>query len=122
MNKHYEKPSMKMVSLRSNEKVANTCWGNHGPETQRYWDTAGKGYVSFYCGDKSCGLTETSLVVWFYDKKEDDTPQLLDPTNGTDWEKDLYNQVYTKLKNSGGESGNPFFGEENFPDKPDGMS
>lgn len=70
MNKQYEKPFMKMVSLRSNESVADTCWGNHGPDTQRYWDTAGKGYVAFYCANTNCNMKDQSdLVVWYYDKK-----------------------------------------------------
>lgn len=116
MKKQYEKPFMKMVPLRSNESVANTCWGNHGPETQRYWDIEGKGYVSFYCSGGDCGLTEQTLVVYYYDKKDDDTPELMAPGST------LHSKVFNKLWSSGGDSGNPFKGEEQFPDNPGGMS
>lgn len=116
MNKQYEKPSVKMVPLRSNESVANTCWGNHGPTTQRYWDTEGVGYVSFYCSGSSCGLTKQNLVVYYYDKKNDKEPDKVEP--GTE----LHTKVYDKLLTSGGDSGNPFKGEEQFPDNPGGMS
>ena len=116
MNKQYEKPFMKMVSLRSNESVADTCWGNHGPDTQRYWDTAGKGYVAFYCANTNCNMKDQSdLVVWYYDKKNDDEPELLKTSDS------LHGKVYEAVK-AGGNSGNPLRGMKDFPDTPGGMS
>lgn len=116
MNKPYEKPSVKMVPLRSNESVAKVCWGNHGPATQRYWDTEGVGYVSFYCSGSSCGLTEQNLVVEYYEGKGDKEPDKVEPGTA------LHTKVYEKLIASGGDTGNSFHGEEQFPDNPGGMS
>lgn len=118
MNKPYEKPFMKMVSLRSNESVADTCWGNHGPTAPKYWDTAGKGYVAFYCVEGSCGLANpNNLVVEYYEGKDDKEPDYL----GTN--TDIYRELYEKLiATGGGNSANAFKNEEQFPDNPGGMS
>lgn len=116
MNKVYEKPQMKMVSLRSDKNIADTCWGNHSESTQRYFDSLGKGFVGFYISGDNCGLTKDALVVNYYESREDTTAERLQKDDSR------FEELYTKLVESGGESGNPFKGEENFPDNPGGMS
>lgn len=116
MNTIYEKPTMKMVPLRGNKNIANTCWGNHSENTQRYFDSAGKGYVGFYVSGGNCGLTEDSLVVNYYDHKGATTFERVYKGN------DAFDELYKKLVASGGATGNPFDGEEHFPDNPGGMS
>ena len=46
---HYEKPAMKIVSLRSKTAVAGNCWSDEASSGGKTWyyDTEGKGYVEF---------------------------------------------------------------------------
>lgn len=121
MNKVYEKPKMKIVSLQNNEKIADTCWGNHSEDTQRYFDTVGTGYVGFYIAGGNCNLWDEQnnvyyLVVNYYDHKGDTTAEKL-PTDDP-----RYQLMFERLMKEGGNHGQPFHGESNYPDKPDGMS
>lgn len=103
-NQNYEKPQMKFVLLRSEEAVANPCWGNHNKPNQMVWyDTEGQGYVSFMAGGSSCTLE--AINVYYYTEKGDTTGDLLEKTDP------LYKKMVDLLKTSGGESGNPFKGE-----------
>lgn len=105
----YEKPSLRFVSLRSREAVANTCWGNAGKGVTYFYNTQGTGYVSFQIGGGSCTL---SLInVTYYDS--DNNPSSLAESDPR------YQELYKALKSAGGESGNRFQGEGNiFPNNP----
>lgn len=106
---------MKFVSLRSNENVADKCWGNHGKGV-KYYDTAGAGYVSFSISEGSC-TTEGQLVVMYYESKYDTTPEPISEGHPA------YDEFYAKLMSiSGGSYAQPFKGESSFPDTPSGMS
>lgn len=122
MNERYEKPRMKMVSLRDNRAVADVCWGNHSESTQRYFDTDGKGYIGYYISGGSCNLTNSDgteyyLTVNYYDHKGDTEAEKLNPDD------ERYKFMYDKLLKMGGNAGQPFKGEaDTFPDNPGGMS
>ena len=109
--KKYEKPRIEFHDLQLKEEIANTCWGGHGnPKMTWYYDTKGIGYVSFQIGGGKCTLNLSNVK---YYKDKDDPGTLI--SSGPQ-----YNELYTALKNSGGESGNPFKGEDTglFPNKP----
>ena len=109
--KNYEKPRLTFVSLRDEKSVANTCWGGHGNRLTWYYDTKGKGYVSFQIGGGKCTLN-LSNVIYYEEKGEKGTP-----LNKNDVK---YQELYAALESSGGESGNPFKGEGvDFPNTPD---
>ncbi|HIS53240.1 MAG TPA: hypothetical protein IAC15_10985 [Candidatus Onthomonas avicola] len=61
----YEKPTMTFVSLRSEDAVANTCWGHHGTGYTYYYDLPGTGYLSFQIGEGPCDLNLVSVL--YYD-------------------------------------------------------
>lgn len=104
----YEKPAMKFISLRSEEAVANTCWGYHGTETLLYCDIPGEGYCSFQIGGGSCTLNLVNVT--YYDSEKNPTP-------ATSEQLAILDSI---LKKSGGESGNPYKGEGStvIPDHP----
>ena len=109
--KKYEKPRIEFHDLQLKEEIANTCWGGHGNSMTWFYDTKGPGYASFQISGGKCTLTkDTFSNVTYYDAKGN-------PGTIT---SDQYNELYTALKNSGGESGNPFKGEgKEFPTTPD---
>lgn len=104
----YEKPAMKFVSLRSEEAVANTCWGYHGTGTLLYCDIPGEGYCSFQIGGGSCTLNLVNVI--YYDSEQKASP-------ATSEQLAILDSI---LRNSGGESGNPYKGEGStvIPDHP----
>lgn len=104
----YEKPAMKFISLRSEEAVANTCWGYHGTETLLYCDIPGEGYCSFQIEAGPCALN--LINVTYYDSEKNPTPAT----------SEQFEILYSILKKSGGESGNPYKGEGStvIPDHP----
>lgn len=116
MNNVYEKPKMHFVPLRNDEKIANKCWGNHGTGYE-YYDTHGSGFVGFTIANGSC-TTEDQLQVVFYKDKNDKTGTPVYPGNPQ------YDEFYQALLDAseGGSYGQPFKGEEKFPDDPGGMS
>lgn len=112
--KKYEKPRIEFHDLQLKEEIANTCWGGHGdPNMTWYYDTKGIGYVSFQIGRGNCTLNLSNVK---YYKYKGDSGIVLDENDTR------YVELYTALKNSGGESGNPFKGEDTglFPNNPDG--
>lgn len=108
MNTLYEKPQMKYVAMRNEEKVANTCWGYHGTGKNLYADIDGPGYCGFQIGGKSCTL---SLVNVTYVKKvlNPETQKYDIITDAAD--ADQIKELTAILVASGGESGNPYSGE-----------
>lgn len=109
--KNYEKPRLTFVSLRDEKSVANTCWGGHGNSMTWYYDTKGKGYVSFQIGGGKCTLNLSNVT--YYEEKGGNGASL----NKNDTK---YQELRAALKSSGGESGNPFKGEGvDFPNTPD---
>lgn len=116
MPKTYEKPKMTFVSLENQENIANTCWGNHGTG-YKYYDTLGVGYVAFTIEAKSCTAADGALQMYYYDSKDDKEPEQIFAGD------QHYDEAYNKLiEVSGGSYGQPFKGEDNFPDTPGGMS
>lgn len=114
--KTYEKPKMTFVSLQNQKAVADKCWGNHGTG-YKYYDTAGPGYVAFTIEAGSCTAESGALQMLYYDSKEDTSPEWISSGNT------YYDEAYEKLLSvSGGSFGQPFKGEESFPDTPGGMS
>lgn len=63
----YEKPAMKFISLRNEEAVAATCWGNHGTDYTYYCDIQGAGYVSFQIGQGNCSMNLVNVT--YYDNE-----------------------------------------------------
>lgn len=63
----YEKPTLKFVSLRNENAVADTCWGYHGSGKVLYCDIPGEGYCSFQIGGGSCDLN--LINVMYYDSE-----------------------------------------------------
>lgn len=116
---NYEKPAMKFVALRNEEKVADTCWGYHGTDTKLYCDISDKGFVSFQIAAGSCSLNLINVQYYGSDTNgdgkisNDDTP--VAATNSQKAELDRI------LRESGGESGNPYkgIGVTVIPDNPD---
>ncbi len=98
----YEKPSLKFVSLRNEESVANTCWGHHSSGKVLFCDTPGTGYVSFQIKNGSCTL-DLINVTYYVNKSDSGTPV----ASGSD----KYNELDNILRKTGGESGNPYKGE-----------
>lgn len=108
----YEKPAMRFVSLRSEEAVANTCWGYHGTDTVLYCDVPGEGYFSFQIAGGSCTLNAINIV--YYDGEG----------NPSSYTQAQYHELMTILNSAGGESGNPYKGEGTtiIPDHPGNWS
>ena len=96
--KKYEKPAMKFVSLRSEEAVANTCWGYKGSDTHLYCDIPGEGYFSFQIGGGKCTLN--LINVTYYDGEGQISV----------YTSEQYQSLVGILTSSGGESGNPYHG------------
>ena len=113
---NYEKPILKFTPLQNKEDIAETCWGNHG-NGYKYYDTAGSGYVAFGIADGSCTAAGGALQMLYYESITDAEPEQI-------YEGDpRYTETYNKIMAaSGGSYGQPFKGEENFPDSPSGMS
>lgn len=95
----YEKPTMTFVSLRSEDAVANTCWGHHGTGYTYYYDLPGTGYLSFQIGDGSCTLNLTNVL--YYDDIGAPSPATPDQQNA------LYNAI---IASSTGEAANSYKG------------
>ncbi len=95
----YEKPAMKFVNLRNEKSVANTCWGHHSSQKRLYYDSPGTGWMSFQIQKGSCTL---SLINITYHANNSSSSA---PTS------DQVNQLDKALRESGGESGNPYKGE-----------
>lgn len=120
MNKQcekYEKPSIKMVPLRSQKAIADTCWGYHGTgNVNYYYDTEGKGFVKFTVNASSCTLNDETLL--YYESKDDREPEVL-------IEGPIHEEWLKAIKEAGGNSGNPVKGHGTIfvPDQPgDSMS
>lgn len=112
----YEKPKAKFVSLQNQENVADKCWGNHGTG-YKYYDTAGSGFVSFTIAEGSCTADQGALLMYFYEYKGDPEGEQIFEGNPK------YDEVYQKIMaESGGSYGQPFKGEDKFPDDPGKMS
>lgn len=108
----YEKPTMTFVSLRSEDAVANTCWGYHGTNTVLYCDIPGEGYMSFQIGGAECSLD--LINVRYHDGDGNSFDATGDQTAILDG----------ILRASGGASGNPYKGEGSIviPDNPGSWS
>lgn len=108
MNTIYEKPQMKYVAMRNEEKIAGTCWGHHSDGTTMYADIPGPGYCSFQIGGKKCDL---ALVNVKYVKK------VRNPKTGeyemitSDPTSVQVAELNNILASSGGSSGNSYSGE-----------
>ncbi|MCH3987604.1 MAG: hypothetical protein LKG56_07900 [Lachnospiraceae bacterium] len=118
--KEYVKPAIKVVSLRNEETVANTCWGYHGSNHKLFCDIPGAGYMSFQIGGSKCSLNLTNVMYYSdtnHDGKIDGTDAPEQITSGSD---SRYQELDKILRNSGGESGNPYKGEGTtvIPDQP----
>lgn len=110
MKKKYEKPRIEFHDLQLKEEIANTCWGGHGNGMTWYYDTKGTGYVSFQIGGGKCTLNLSNVT---YYKNSTDNGTLIGKGNPQ------YNELEAALRDSGGESGNPFKGEGvDFPNTP----
>lgn len=108
----YEKPTMTFVSLRSEDAVAATCWGNHGKGITYYCDIPGEGYMSFQISAGSCDLNLTAVCYY----NSDDEP--------TAYTQEQYNQLCSILSDAGGKNGNPYkgLGTTVIPDHPGSWS
>ena len=104
--KKYEKPAMRFVSLRSEETIADTCWGYHGTGTDLYFDTDGTGYCSFQIAEGPCALN--LINVYYYDKYGDDSPEALSPGDAR------YEALNQALINAGGNGGTSFKGQKDI--------
>ncbi len=111
--KVYEKPTLKFVSMRNEDSVANTCWGYHKKGTTLYYDSEGPGWMSFQIQDGSCTL---NLINVKYYKNSDDKKGESIPSGSA-----KYKELDAILRATGGESGNPYAGEGTtiVPGKPD---
>lgn len=115
----YEKPAMKFVALRNEEKVANTCWGYHGTNTKLYCDISDKGFVSFQIGGKSCTLN--LINVQYYGNDTNGDGKISNEDTSVAATASQITELDGILRGSGGESGNPYAGEGTIviPDNPD---
>ena len=110
MRNYYKSPEIKFESFQLKEEIANTCWGGHGNSMTWYYDISGEGYVSFQIGGGSCTLNLSNIT--YHDKSGNTSPVTVGSA--------MYNELAKALKDSGGESGNPFKGEGvDFPITPD---
>ena len=106
---NYEKPELKFVSLRNEDAVANTCWGYHGTTTKLFCDISDKGFVSFQIAAGSCTLNLINVMYYGTDTNGDGSITKEDtPIEATESQIQELDNI---LRNSGGESGNPFKGE-----------
>ncbi|NLD52646.1 MAG: hypothetical protein GX650_07100 [Clostridiales bacterium] len=56
MRKDYQKPSVQFVSINTEERVADVCWGSHGSNMYYYWlYDNNKQALRFNIGGTSCG-------------------------------------------------------------------
>lgn len=112
MTQKYEKPTMEFVSLRNEESVAATCWGNHGKGTEYFCDLDGKGYVSFQIGSGGCELNLVNVM--YYANHDSEGERIYDGNV-------YYEELERKLQQGGGSEGNPYkgLGEVVFPDNPE---
>lgn len=111
----YEKPSMQFVSLRNEETVADTCWGHHGTNTRMYCDVSGEGFLSFRIADGSCTL---NIIDVLYHKGHDDK-EGTSLTSAIDPDGKMYAELEAILRKAGGESGNPYKGDDIEVGKPE---
>ena len=130
MNKTYERPMLKNVSLRNEEAVANTCWGHHCGTTAEeqangqvlYTDLKGDGWASFKIGGGSCTLN--LIQVRYHSGKErecwgNDGLHDINCPGVADATADQIAELTATLKAAGGESGNPYKGEGSVTIIPD---
>lgn len=116
---NYEKPKLIFSNVRSNENIANTCWGlteKHPDQKTRYYDVEGLGFVSFNVKNMSgnCGAPDAYNIEYYEYKDE---PAI--PGKGAEYEKILE----AALTEKGGNNGQPYSGiDMDFPDRPDKMS
>ncbi|MDY2814555.1 MAG: hypothetical protein SOU03_11500 [Dorea sp.] len=115
---NYEKPAMKFVLLRNEEKVAATCWGYHGTNTELYCDISDKGFVSFQIGGNSCTLN--LINVKYYGSDTDGDGKITKEDESVAATNEQIAELDRILRQSGGESGNNFKGEGSvvIPDNP----
>ena len=116
---NYKKPELKFVSLRNEESVANTCWGHHGTDTNLFCDISGKGFVSFQIAAGSCSLNLINVQYYGEDTNGDGKITTNDtPVKAT---AEQIAELDQRLRESGGDSGNPFKGEGDIviPGTPD---
>lgn len=105
----YEKPAMEFVSLRSEEAVADTCWGYHGSSQVFYWDFDGEGFMSFQIAQGSCAL---NLINVKYHPDQGSAGVIVDEKSA------YYKALVDHLTSTGGGSAaNPYkeMGESIFP-------
>lgn len=115
---NYEKPEMKFVLLQNEEKVAATCWGYHGTDTELYCDISDKGFVSFQIGAGSCELNLINVKYYGSDTNEDGKITKEDESVAATNEQ--IDELKVILKDAGGKEGNPYKGMGTivFPDVP----
>lgn len=116
----YEKPALKFVSVRNEEKIANTCWGFHGTGTSLYCDITGKGFVSFQIGGSSCELNLINVQYYGEDTNGDGKITQDDTSKQATTEQE--HELYEILVNAGGNKGTSFREEGTIviPGNPDG--
>lgn len=95
----YEKPALEFVSLRNDNEVAATCWGNHGKDVYMYCDIPGVGYMSFQIGGGSCALN--LINVRYHETKGSEGEFVYDGDAP-------YEALELLLKDAGGSNGNPY--------------
>lgn len=112
--KNYEKPRLTFVSLRDEKNVAETCWGgNMGAQNLTwYYDTEGKGYVSFKISAGACALNLANVT--YYEEKGGNNGVPLPQGDSK------YQELEAALAKSGGNEGTNFKGiKSSFPENPD---
>lgn len=114
LEKNYEKPRAKFISIRSSEKVADTCWGlepGHPNDVAHYYDVEGPGYVSFHVqsGSGNCANPDAYNILYYEYEGAEGVPA------------DRYNdEIEAALRTAGGNNGQPYRGfDVHFPVKPD---
>ena len=121
--KKYESPRIEFHDLQLKEEIANQCWGGSGKGVTWYYDTDGPGFVSFQSDANLTGRKKDQgnncgdlylCNVRFYTDKSDKVGTPIDSNNPKYTE--FYNALEDELRNSGGNAGNPFKGENGkFP-------
>lgn len=95
--KNYKSPKVEFSSLKLKERVADTCWGNHGEKEDYFYDYSGKGYIQFWITGGSCSFSHNTIKVEYIN-----VPEIEKAT--------AYNEFYNKIVAAGGESGNSWKG------------
>lgn len=115
----YEKPALKFVSVRNEEKIAKTCWGYKGTDTSLYCDITGKGFVSFQIAAGSCDLN--LINVQYYGEDTDADGKITQNDEPKPATEEQQQELRTILLKANGAVGNSFQGEGTIviPGNPD---